>query len=199
MNWISLLVPGITAFFGSGIATAWVTHNLTIQRAREELLRSKLEDLFIATNRFLTQAWVAWIPYLGAMEGKYSYDEARDISMETLKAPERNLENMQMLINLYFPDFIDLLNSLIEARDDVGRLKRAFKENYRDGKNPPEDTKRFKEALIVFDETGKMLLLMLTGTSKSLRKPPSFFGRMIKIFPKRKDNLKDLRKSGINN
>jgi hypothetical protein len=37
----------ITTFVGSGIATAAVTHYLTIKKAREELLRAKLEELFL--------------------------------------------------------------------------------------------------------------------------------------------------------
>jgi hypothetical protein len=103
MHWLSILLPTIPAFVGSGVATAAVTHWLTIKRAREELLRTKLEDLFMAVSGYHKQGCNMTLPYLFAMRGEISYDTANDLATKDFDRSSRFYEKAQMLVNLYFP------------------------------------------------------------------------------------------------
>lgn len=84
MHLLPILLPTITAFVGSGFGSAVVTHWLTIKRAREELLRAKLEELYLAMNGYCTQVAVSTLPYISAMHGKITYDKANDLFSNSL-------------------------------------------------------------------------------------------------------------------
>jgi hypothetical protein len=137
MNLLLILAPAVSAFFGSGIATAVVTHHLTIRRSREELLRSKLEELFLAASGFCMQVIASSTPYLSAMSGKITYDQANDISTKGFDPSQRYFEKSQMLINLYFPEIRDLFDRLIEARDKAGVNARSELTHFRSSKIDP--------------------------------------------------------------
>jgi hypothetical protein len=127
MHWLPIFAPALTAFVGSGVASAIVTHSLTIKRAREELLRAKLEELYLAVSGYGLQAGNLTIPYLDAMRGKISYDKATDLVLENADRSARHFEKAHMLVNLYFREHIELLNSLQAAMFSATRVKNAFK------------------------------------------------------------------------
>jgi hypothetical protein len=81
-----------------------------------------------------------------------------------------------MLVNLYFPEHRELLDSLVAAIYKAQDIKRAFKQNYPSEQEAPEAAKRFSDALETFDELGILLRLTISGTSSAiLLRPPSLF------------------------
>jgi hypothetical protein len=70
MLWLPILLPTIPGFVGSGVGSAVVTHWLTIKRTGQELLRAKLEELFLAVSSYGIQVFNMTAPYLQAMRGK---------------------------------------------------------------------------------------------------------------------------------
>jgi hypothetical protein len=143
MHLLPLLTPTITAFIGSGVGSAVVTHWLTIKRAREELLRAKLEELFLAVSGYCTQATTSSFPYLSAMQGKITYDRANDLILKNADLSARHHEKAQMLVNLYFPEHRELLDSLVAALYKAQDVKNAFKQNYSLEQESPQGCKAF--------------------------------------------------------
>lgn len=193
MDVFSIATTALTAFLGSSIATAWVAHHLTIQRVREELLRSKLEELFLAISGFSTQMNAAIIAYHGAMVGKITYDQANDLSNRTDISP-RYFEKIQMMINLYFPELLDTFNSLLAARDKVATVRDAFKQAYVQGRGSPEFAKQYSDASQEFDEIVKLLHLLLAGLSRDMIRPPSALTKVMRWFQRlgpRQDTRRD--------
>jgi hypothetical protein len=187
MHLLPLLAPTLTAFIGSGVGSAVVTHWLTIKRAREKLLRAKLEELFLAVSGYGIQAFSMTAPYLQAMRGKITYDQASDMAIKDFDRSSRHFEKAQMLVNLYFPEHRELLDLLQHAMIKAQRFKDAFKENYSLEQESPEVAKDYSEALLRFDKIEKLLRAKISGTSAKLLRPPSLFERVKQCFgPKAK-------------
>ena len=94
---------------------------------------------------------------------------------------------------IYFPEFSDLLQAFLAARDKVGEVKHAFKALYvaqESRQSYPAKAKEFSDAMEEFDETGNMLLLMLSATSRKLIRPPTLFERVKRLFVRPTDVTK---------
>jgi hypothetical protein len=177
MNVFLILASAVSAFLGSGVASAIATHYLANRRAREEVLRSKLEELFLATSGYCLQLSASSLPYLRAMHGAISYDEANQISTDSLDRSQRHFERAQMLINLYYPKALELFDKLTAARDKANDVRSNFKLHYAEVQRSPEHAKRFKEALEEFDEIGNLIRFALTRISADLIRPPSMIAK----------------------
>jgi hypothetical protein len=182
MHLLPLLAPTLTAFVGSGIATAITTHWLTIKRAREELLRAKLEELFLAVTGYGLQVSAMTLPYLSAMRGKISINNAMDLSSKNVDQSVRHHEKAKMLVNLYFPELRELLEKLLSAVYKSQDVLNAFKRNYPTEQSSEEAARQYSDALIEADEIQNLLLIMISGTSAKLLRPPSLLERLKQRF-----------------
>ena len=182
MHLLPLVAPTLTAFVGSGIATAITTHWLTIKRAREELLRAKLEELFLAVSGYGLQVSAMTLPYLSAMRGKISINDAMDLSSKNADQSVRHHEKAKMLVNLYFPEHRELLEKLLSAVYKTQDVLKAFKANYTMEHSSEEAARQYSDALIEADKIENLLLLMISGTSAKLLRPPSLFKRLKQHF-----------------
>ena len=182
MHLWQLLAPAIPAVIGSGIATAAVTHWLMIKRAREELLRAKLEELFLAVTGYGLQVSVMAVPYLNAMRGKISIDQATDLWSKNVDQSARHHEKAKMLVNLYFPELRELLEKLLSAVYKSEDVLDAFKRNYPTEQSSEEAARQYSHALIEADEIENLLLIMISSTSAKLLRPPSLLERLKQRF-----------------
>jgi hypothetical protein len=185
MNFYLVLLPAVSAFLGSGIATAVINHYLTSRRTREELLRSKLEELFLATSGFCAQVKSSSIPYLRAMQEEITYDQDNDLFLKGEDDLEGHFEKSQMLINLYYPQVLNLFSRLIAARDKADGVRLDFRDACACGERRPETARRFQDALVEFDELRDLLRITLAGLSRDMIKPPSVFVRVRRWFQQR--------------
>ena len=182
MHWLPILLPTIPAFVGSGVATAAVTHWLTIKRAREELLRAKLEELFLAVSGYGLQVTAMTLPYLSAMRGKFSINDAVDLSSKNVDQSARYHEKAKMLVNLYFPEHRELLEKVQSSVFKAQGVLNEFKRNYPTEQSSEDAARQYSDALIEADEIENLLLLMISGTSAKLLRPPSLFERLKQRF-----------------
>lgn len=165
----------VTAFIGSGVGSAIVTHWLTIKRAREEFFRAKLEELFLAVSGYCMQAGRVYDSHLAAISGKASYEEAIESSVQGIDLSARYFEKSQMLINLYFPELRELLDKLVAEIDKAARLRLALR-----GVVSAKAAKEFSDAIIRFDETGKLLREKISGSYAKLLRPRSLVEKLKK-------------------
>ena len=186
MDVFSVLAPAVAAFLGSSVATAVVSHYLTSRRSREDLLRAKLEELFLATSEFCLQFSASSLPYLSAMHGEITYDQANDLSAGSLDPSQRHFEKSQMLINLYHPEVLDLFDSLIAAKEKANDVNAEFKRGYAQVQRSTECVKRFENALHEFDEKRNLLRLALATLSRDMLWPPSLFAKASRWFQRRR-------------
>jgi uncharacterized protein YgbK (DUF1537 family) len=182
MHWLPIVAPAVTAFVGSGIATAAVTHWLTIKRAREELLRAKLEELFLEVSGYCTQGVQSRRPYLSAMEGKITYNKASEMFLKDIERFLRHNEYVQMLVNLYFPEHRERLAELVAALNTAQGILKAFEQNYSSEQASQEVAKRYSDALNRFVEIGRQLRAEISGASTKLLRPPSMLERLKRSF-----------------
>ncbi|HMS01351.1 MAG TPA: hypothetical protein PKE51_00180 [Gemmatimonadaceae bacterium] len=120
-----------------------VTFRLNSSRDARRMRREKLERLFLAHNAFVGQLGVSWFPYMKVMEGVISYNDALDMTIKRDVDREKNLETVEMLVTLYFPELQRSLDELLGIRDEAADLIANHKEQYK--RVGPHPTKALEE------------------------------------------------------
>lgn len=132
----------------SGVVASVVTSKLNTMRADREFRRKRLEDVFRAVVGFRRQLECGWSPYMSVMTGKIDYNKALDMTIAAGAKEERNLEEAEMLVAIYWPQFDSLLNTLKQIRDDGADLLAEHKRRYKDGNTHDRES---------FDTLGKLV------------------------------------------
>jgi hypothetical protein len=159
-----------------------MTHSLTIKRTREEILRTKLEELFLEVSGYCTQVIQSHHPFVSAMEGKITYNKASELFLKDIERFLRHNEYVQMLVNLYFPEYRERLAELVAALHKAQGILKAFEQNYTSVQASQEVAKRYSDGLNRFGEIGKQLRAEISGASTKLLRPQSPFARLKQHF-----------------
>ena len=128
-----LIIPLLT-ILASGITAAVVTHVLNSRHEERLFVRQKLEDLHLALHRYSIGMSSAFMPFLRAMEGSLSYDEANDMLIEGADTKDKDaFPSMERLIGIYFPDLDADLQALLASRDRLNDIKYSYRQDYNRG------------------------------------------------------------------
>jgi hypothetical protein len=88
---------------------------------------------------------IRYLPYRQAMVGQIDYNQALDLAIGAQqKDSPRYHETCEMVIRLYFEEFLPAWDELIKRLDKMNSVQMDFKQSYKEG----EDTRRF---VIPFD------------------------------------------------
>jgi hypothetical protein len=127
----------------SGVVSGVVTHHLATSRQEREFKRRRIEELFLAAQRFekaITTANVAWPR---AMRGEISFNQALDFQTEVLqKLPPDQYETIEMLVNIYFEPLRAYFEVMIKRRDAMNAVQEQFRGVYR-GRGPSPECREF--------------------------------------------------------
>lgn len=126
------LVVSLLTIAASGVTAAVVTFRLSARREDMQFRRRQLEVTYRAFGRFTTQLGVAWLPVISVMAGRLDYNQALGmINAKPVENEPRALEELQMLVAIYFPEFDPLLDELLSIRDRANEVMHVHKERYR--------------------------------------------------------------------
>src|SRR4030042_5226222 len=89
--WVVLITEILTSALT--LISVWLTNRSNNQRLKiqleherkkrnEELLRDRLEELYVLSNKFLDRLVSRYVPYRAVMMGQISYDQALDMALE---------------------------------------------------------------------------------------------------------------------
>lgn len=161
-EYIIAFLTAILTILGSGVVAAWISHRLV--KDKEELFykRRKLEELYKCIERYTTLLFSMNYMWIKVMDGELSYNQGLDLQINDRgKEEKHHLPEIDMLINLYFPDFRSTYEDFIERRDVLNRMHGDFRDVYKI-KGPTVDysqnRKKFSNALLEIDNASKMLL-----------------------------------------
>jgi hypothetical protein len=152
MDLPALIVTGLITLIGSGVGTAVVNYWLAERRARRELRRTKLEELFLVVTDWVKEININSLTIHSVMIGRLDYNQANDLIIDHLKdskSSKNSHANVEMLITLYFPELKADYQTLHESREQINKTTQMHKKAYKEGNNDP----RF--AAILLDELKK--------------------------------------------
>ena len=125
-------ILGLLTIALSGAVSGIVTFQLNTRRDQQQLKRQKLEALYESFYRYTNQLTAHWLPYISAMSNRISYNDAIDIRIRSETGNENNLQKVEMLTAIYFPNLQKYIDSLINIRDNASNTIQEHKEIYRD-------------------------------------------------------------------
>jgi hypothetical protein len=139
---LTFLTSVLTSSFVSSAVFYWLTSRKELSQFR----RGKLEELFMAYQAYCKMViTIRYLPYRQAMVGQIDYNQALDLAIGAQqKDSPRYHETCEMVIRLYFEEFLPAWDELIKRLDKMHSVQMDFKQSYKEG----EDTRRF---VIPFD------------------------------------------------
>ena len=130
----------LTSSLVSSVISGGLFYWLTARKERNQFLRSKLEELFMAYQAYCKSITTRiYMPFMQAMAGKIDYNQALDLQISTSHGTPRDHETCEMIIRLYFNEFLPNWDELLKRLDDLNSVRDDFKRCYQEG----EDTRRF--------------------------------------------------------
>jgi hypothetical protein len=119
-----------------------------------ELLREKLEELYLLFKGWSTHVEIVYINHTRGMAGDLDYKAVVDLEIQRGKEITDNFGRITMLIDLYFPNLRDEYNIVDQARSSANEIMQEYRNNCFDGKY---DGKRFVQVFLsrqkIFSET----------------------------------------------
>ena len=140
--WVVLITAILTSALT--LISVWLTNRSNNQRLKiqleherkkrnEELLRDRLEELYVLSNKFLDRLVSRYVPYRAVMMGQISYDQALDMALEHGSKRDFEPHRVTMLIDLYFPSIKPDFQEILTIRDKLNNIVECHKEQYKTG------------------------------------------------------------------
>jgi hypothetical protein len=104
-----------------------------VRRRREELLRTRGEELYELIDKWLHGLFGHYLSKAFVMQGKLTYDQALDLDLKNGKSSSGNFGRIEMLIDVYFPTLRQQYNLVISHREATNKHVIAHKLSYEKG------------------------------------------------------------------
>jgi hypothetical protein len=123
----TVVASGLVTLVTSGLGTAVVNYWLTERKAKRDLRRTKLEELFLAFARWEKIVSADSIVFHRVMVGKLDYNQALDIVNEDKESTEPTFDTIEMLSSLYFPELNSAFQRVLKSLDHLNEIKQMHK------------------------------------------------------------------------
>jgi N12 class adenine-specific DNA methylase len=127
------IVSSILTLLFSGLISAMVTHRLASSRAERDFRRQRVEQLYLHVQRYIKKLGGIHVVTEQLMAGLITLDQANSVLLEAAESNE-DLENIEMLVNIYFrkliPTYTELNNAVLEWK--LTRDQFVWKEGRKD-------------------------------------------------------------------
>lgn len=97
-------------------------HERSHKKQKEELKRSKLEELYSVFSRWEADALSTYTLFIPVLSGTMSEKDALDISGKNRLSNSGDFQKIKMLTNLYFPETSKGLDAVLMTRDEVSKF-----------------------------------------------------------------------------
>ena len=117
----------IVAIITSGTVSAIISFYLTARQKEKQLRQEKLEELFICISQWIKSFGIFSLNYRGAMQGKLSLKEVYELMSKIAGSNEKdNLEKIEMIIGIYFPNLQSNYDELMSCRAYTNKVITKF-------------------------------------------------------------------------
>ena len=135
----------------------------------KEIIRKKLEELYLLTDTWITAIITNWLPYHKVMLGELTYNQALDITIQQGENYKYEFSRIKMLIDLYFPSVLEKYNELLKAKNSVNQILDTHKRDYKKGNiNGLKYAEPFLNEQKKFAEKVEILMQSITDLSKTV-------------------------------
>lgn len=146
MDILQALIAFIGVFVGSifTILGIWITNRANLkkqeiqfehekQQNKEVLLRNRLEELYILSDKYFNTLVSHQLPLRMVMQGEMSFNDAIDLHIEWAKEKKFDFQRVEMIIEMYFSELQEPYNEVLEIRDRLSSISEGYKEQYKTG------------------------------------------------------------------
>ena len=140
-----------------------------VESRRKELYQKKLEELYVLASVYGKSLASHYFPYLTAMEGRISYNEALDMTVDKLADLGHDFDRLEMLVNVYFPSIEEVFVRLLECRSRANEIVGAFKSEYQRGRiQDAKAANRLLRAMTDIETQSRELKAAISSMSKEI-------------------------------
>ncbi|CAM4308483.1 hypothetical protein [Pseudoalteromonas maricaloris] len=100
---------------------------------RDDLIRSRLEELYVESRKYMNSMVSYYLPYRQVMEGELTYNQALDLTLEGNYS--HNPERVFLIMDMYFPELRESFTMVEKSNTKIREIQNAFKLQYKQG-NP---------------------------------------------------------------
>jgi hypothetical protein len=126
------------------LLSVWLTNHANDRRLKiqlederrkrnEEILRDRLEELYVISNKYLDMQVTRFLPYRALMMGQITYDQALDMALKNGAKKDFEPHRVMMLIDLYFSSIKPSFQEIIDIRNKLNEIIEGHKEQYKSG------------------------------------------------------------------
>jgi len=139
--WVALFTALLTSSLTlMGIRYTNKSHNerLNIQLTHErklkqdELLRDRLEELYVESRKYMNHMITHFLPYLKVMQGELTYNEALDLNIAKGNITH-NPDRVHLIMDMYFPELRESFRIVEKRLDIVNDINDGYKHQYKQG------------------------------------------------------------------
>jgi len=140
--WVALIVALLTSLLtllGVRYTNKGNNERLKIQLEhdqkvkREELIRTRLEELYVESTKYMDKMTIHFLPYRRVMKGEITYNQALDLTLES--KIDYDPIRVKMIMDMYFPALNATFKEVEKSLDRASKIQHGFKLQYKQG-NP---------------------------------------------------------------
>ncbi|WP_129591360.1 hypothetical protein [Salinicola tamaricis] len=98
---------------------------------REELIRNRLEELYVESRRYMNAVVTHFLPYRQVMEGELTFNQALDFSIDSEYT--HNPERVHLIMDMYFPELRDSFAGVEQMLEKTNNILHGYKLQYKQG------------------------------------------------------------------
>jgi hypothetical protein len=141
----------------------------SVQR-KTELLRSRGEELYELTDKWLNSFFGYSLRRSAVMQGKLTYNQCLDMDInEGGKASSFNFGRIEMLVDVYFPNVRHAYDKMMAGRTEINKVELAYRRAYENGDH---DGTRFLKPYVqcqkTVEEAGEVLKANLLESIRAI-------------------------------
>ncbi|MCK9425782.1 MAG: hypothetical protein M0Q21_07075 [Ignavibacteriaceae bacterium] len=99
----------------------------------KEIIREKLEELYLLTDIWLNTNVTHWMPYLSVMMGELTYNQALDLTIQQSEKNKHEFYRIKMIIDLYFPAIRKQYDEVLKVQSSINKILYDHKRDYKNG------------------------------------------------------------------
>jgi hypothetical protein len=134
-----VLLPLLTLLF-SGIVATVVSYWLNKQSQRRELLRTKLEEAYIACDEYCNSLGGHYLGCFALFKGEIDINQFNENTIaQAVGADKTAFRRLEMTVHIYVPDALPHLRTLVQLRDNLAKLRTAHRGRFLNGERATPD------------------------------------------------------------
>jgi hypothetical protein len=104
---------------------------------REELIRERLEEIYVKAKRYMNALVTHFLPYRKVMKGELTYDQALDLTIN--RNYSHNPERVHLIMDMYYPELKPTFSEVESTLSRINQILNGYKQQYKQGDDSGEE------------------------------------------------------------